>query len=100
MQNNMPQMKVPFFTTQAEKQHRQAPVFPADLPIEIEKPFLKMDVSIQALPLLQYFIRRLAISTFLKQRGFAYFPMISGSSLWEPSALAHSTIDRRFFFFF
>jgi hypothetical protein len=36
---------------------------------------------------------------FLKHRGFAYFPIIRGGNLCDPSAFAHKAIDRRSLFF-
>lgn len=36
---------------------------------------------------------------FLKHRGFAYFPIIRGGNLCDPSAFAHKAMDRRSLFF-
>ena len=60
----------------------------------------KRVVSIQALVLLRYVIGKLWILTFLKHRGFAYFPIIRGGNLCDPSALAHKAIERRSLFFY
>lgn len=40
------------------------------------------------------------MSMCLKHRGFAYFPIIKGGNLCDPSAFAHKAIERRSLFFF
>ena len=49
--------------------------------------------------LFRYIIGKLQMLMFLKHRGFAYFSIIKGGNLCDPSAFAHKATERRSLFF-
>src|SRR5215204_4170614 len=72
----------------------------ANLSIKITKPVLKESCKHPCFLLFWYTIGKLRMSMFLKHRGFAYFPIIKGGNLCDPSAFEHKATESHSLFFF